>query len=83
MHAKLLQSRLTLCDPMDCSHPGSSVRGQEFWSGLPWPPPGHLPDPEIKPMSFMSPVLAGRFFTTSAAQKAPERVNVELKQKAS
>ena len=27
MHAKSLQSRLTLCDPMDCSPPGSSVRG--------------------------------------------------------
>ena len=56
---------------------------QEFWSGLPWPPPGHLPYPEIKPMSLMLPVLAGRFFTTRATRKAPETVNVELKQKAS
>ena len=39
---------------------------QEFWRGFPLPSPGHLPDPEIEPMSFMSPALAGEFFTTSA-----------------
>ena len=39
---------------------------QEYWSGLPFPSPGDLPDPGIKPMSLMSPALAGRFFTTSA-----------------
>ena len=40
---------------------------QEHWSGLPCPPPGDLPDPEIEPTSLTSPVLAGRFFTTAAA----------------
>ena len=39
---------------------------QEYWSGLPSPPPGELPDPGIIPVSPMSPALAGRFFTTSA-----------------
>ena len=39
---------------------------QEYWSGLPCPPPGDLPDPGIKPTSLMSPALTGRFFTTSA-----------------
>ena len=39
---------------------------QEYWSGLPFPPPGDLPDPQIKPTSLVSPVLAGRFFTSSA-----------------
>ena len=38
---------------------------QEYWSGLPCPPPGDLPDPGIEPTSLVSPVLAGRFFTTS------------------
>ena len=38
---------------------------QEYWSGLPCPPPGYLYDPGIKPASFMSPALAGGFFTTS------------------
>ena len=38
---------------------------KESWSGLLCPPPGIEPDPRIKPMSLMSPTLAGRFFTTS------------------
>ena len=37
---------------------------QEYWSGLPFPPPGDLPDPETEPLSFASPALAGGFFTT-------------------
>ena len=39
---------------------------QEYWSGLPYPPPGDLPDPGIETASLMSPALAGGFFTTSA-----------------
>ena len=39
---------------------------QEYWSGLPCPSPGDLPDPGIEPRSLMSPALASRFFTTSA-----------------
>ena len=44
----------TLCDPMDCSLPGSSVHGisrQGYWSGLPFPSPGDLPDSGIEPGS--------------------------------
>ena len=44
---------------------------QEYWSGLPCPPPGDLPDPGIKPASPMSPALAGRFFTSSTIWEAP------------
>ena len=50
----------TLCNPKDCSPPGSSVRGfprQEYWSGLPFPAPGYLLDPRIKPASPESPAL--------------------------
>jgi len=43
---------------------------QEYWSGLPWAPPGDLPDPGIEPTSFMSPALAGGFFATSATCEA-------------
>ena len=32
---------------------------QEYWSGLPCPPPGDLPNPGIKRASLMSPALAG------------------------
>ena len=42
---------------------------QEYWSRLPWPPPGDLPDPGIEPVSLMPPALAGGFFTTSATWK--------------
>ena len=69
MHANLLQSCLTLCDPMDCCPPGSSVHGilqtgvgdtgywiwyPGYWSGLLCPPPGDLSNPGIKPESLMS-----------------------------
>ena len=148
MHAQSLQSCPILCDPMDCSPPGSSVYGilqarilewvhmpssresslprdrnsspaspalqvdsctelpgmpmiyceakllshvrlfaipwtiacqaplsmgfsrQELCSGLPCPPPEDLPDPGIEPESFMSPALAGEFFTTRATWEA-------------
>ena len=73
VHAKSLQSCLTLCDPMDCNPPGSSSMGfsrQEYWSGLPCPPPGDLPEPGIKPRSPMFPALAGGFFTTSTTWEA-------------
>ena len=44
----------TLCDPMACSPPDSSVCGisqQEYWSGLSFPSSGDLPDPGIGPGS--------------------------------
>ena len=39
---------------------------QEYWSELPCPPPGDLPNPGTEPAVLMSPALAGSFFTTSA-----------------
>ena len=73
VRVKSLRSCLTLCNPMDCSLPGSSVHGilqARIWSGLPCPPPGDLPNPGMEPTSLMSPALAGRFFTTSATWEA-------------
>ena len=49
---------LTLCDPI------VGFSRQEYWSGLPFPPPGDLPDPGIEPVSLASPALAGEFFTS-------------------
>ena len=43
---------------------------QEYWSGLPFPSPGDLPDPGIEPTYLMSPSLAVMVFTTSAAWEA-------------
>ena len=57
----VIQSHLTLCNPVDCS-PHQAPLSMEFsrhkyWSGLPFPPPGDLSNPGIKPASPMSLVL--------------------------
>ena len=41
---------------------------QKYWSGLPFPPPGDLPDPGTEPAAL---ALAGRFLTTNATWVAP------------
>ena len=67
-----------LCDPMDCSPPGSSVHGifqQEYWSGLLFPSPGDLPDPGIEPKS---PALVAGFFTSEQSGKATDIVRLKL-----
>ena len=43
---------------------------QEYWSGLPCPPPGNLPNPGIELASRISPALAERFYTASATWEA-------------
>ena len=56
-----LQLCPAFCDVMDCSSPGSPSTGffwQEYWSTLPCPPPGDLPNPGIKPTSHI--VYIGR-----------------------
>ena len=42
---------------------------QEYWAGLLFPTPGHLPNPGIKLMSLTSPALADGFFTTAPPEK--------------
>ena len=58
--AQLLQLCPTLCDPKDCSPPGSSLYGilqvRILW-GFPWPPPGYLPHLRIESASPSSPAL--------------------------
>ena len=66
--AKLFPS---LCDPMVQRPSGFSVHGQEYWNGLPFPPPEALPNPGIEPMSLLSPELAGGIFITSATWGNP------------
>ena len=61
---------------MDCRGPHSASMsmgffGQEYWSGLPFPPPGDLPDPGIK---LRSPALTGGFFTTEPPGKPNEHL---------
>ena len=72
MCAKLLQSCPTVRDLWTVAHQVSMSMGfsrQEYWDGLPCPPPGDLPDPGIKPTSPASPALAGGFFTTEPRGK--------------
>ena len=74
VHAKSLQSCLTLCNPMDHSPQGSFVHGilqaRVPECSLPCILPGDLSNPRIEPTSLRSPALAGGFFTTSATWEA-------------
>ena len=68
------QSCPTLCDPMDCNPPGSSVcwiLQARILEWIAFPTPGDLTDPGIEPA--MSPALAGGFFTTEPPGKSIER----------
>ena len=64
---------MTLCNPVDCSLPGSSVQRILQVRILEWVvifSSRYLPDLETEPTSFMSPALAGGFFTTSTMWEA-------------
>ena len=76
MRARSLQSYLTLCDGMDCSPPCFSVLGidspgKKTTGDNPFPAPEDLPNLGTEPVSLMSPVLAGVFFTTSTTWGSP------------
>ena len=65
----LLTHVLLFATPWTIAHQGPLAMGffrQEYWSELPFPPPGDLPDPRIKPASLASLALLGIFFTTMA-----------------
>ena len=51
---------------------------QEYWSGLPFPPPGDLPDPGIEPESSAYPLLVGGFFATERPGKTPANISYNL-----
>ena len=67
MHAKLLQSCPTPYDPMDVARQAPLSMGfsrQEYWSGLPFPPPGDLSNPGMEPTSSASHALKVDFLPT-------------------
>ena len=69
MKVLVAQSCLALCDPMDCSHQAPLSMGfsrQDYWSGLPFPSPGDLLNPGIKPGS---PALEADALTTEPPGK--------------
>ena len=68
------QSSPTLCDSIDSSMPASSVYGifrQRYWTGLPFPSQGDLPNLGNEPLCLMSLALVGRFFIISTTWEAP------------
>ena len=71
MHAQLL-SHVPLLDLWTVASQAPLYMGfprKEYWSGLPFPPPGHLPNPGTESMFSVSPELAGGFFTTEPPGK--------------
>ena len=77
MHAQLLNHVQLFATPWTVARQvllSMGIFRQEYWSGLPFPPSGHLSDAGIKPMSHLSPVLAGRSFTTEPPGK-PSDIN--------
>ena len=73
MHAKLFSYIRLFVTLWTIAHQASLSMGfsrQEYWSGLPCPPLGDLPDPGIKPMSLVFPALASKLFTTSTTWEA-------------
>ena len=73
IHPKLLQSCPTLCDPMDCSPPASTVHGIFQARILEWvafPTPGDLPDPGIEPVYLRYPAFVSRFLQLALPGKA-------------
>ena len=79
VHSPLLNRVQLFVTPWTLAHQVPLSMGfprQEYWSGLPFPPPGDLPDPGIKPES---PALAGGFFTTEPPGKPLPRGKVCLK----
>jgi len=49
---------------------------QEYWSGLPFPPPGDLPDPGMEPRSLKSPALAGEFSLCHLGSPRSQKCNL-------
>ena len=79
VESEVAQSYPTLCDPMDCSMPGSSLSmkfsRQDYWSGLPFPFPGDLSNPEIKSWS---PALQADCVSTELPGKPEVDIRVSL-----
>ena len=74
-HRDWLSDRLMACSPPGQAPLSMGFSRQEYWSGLPCPPPGDLPNPGIKPASLMSPALVG----TSLPSAPPGKPHTYIK----
>ena len=75
MHACSVMSNSVALWTLACQ-PSQSMEfsRQEYWSGLPFPPPGDLPNLGIKPELLESLALAGRFFTNWTTWEASREI---------
>ena len=72
MCGQLFSRVLLFATPWTVAHqapPSLEFSRQEYWSSLPFPILGDLPNPGIQPVSLASPALAGRFSTTEPSGK--------------
>ena len=72
-------SCVRLCDPMTVAHQTPLTIGfsrQEYWSEVPFPPPGDLPNPGTEPTSPEATVLVSEFFTTEPPGKPTDRKEI-------
>ena len=72
VHAQSLSHILVFVTPWTVAHHAPlslAFPRQEHWNGLPFPSPGDLPNPGIKPESPAAPALADRFVTTESPGK--------------
>ena len=77
--SEVAQSCRTLCDPRTVAHqapPSMGFSRQEYWSGLPFPSPGDLPDPGIEPRS---PALQADALTSEVQKQKNESLVTEIK----
>ena len=78
LRVKLLIHVRLFATPWTVAHQDPPTMGfprQEYWSGLPFPSPGDLPDPGVESLS---PSLAGGFFTTEPLGKPTKRIYMQL-----
>ena len=74
-HAKSLSRVWLFATPWTVAHQAPLSMGvfrQEYWNGLPCPPPEDLPDPMIESASLTSPAKAGRFLTLLATWESQQ-----------
>ena len=72
-HAQLFVTLQTVAHQASLS---TGFSWQKYWSGLPFPPPGNLPNLGIEGTSLIFPALAGRFLTTSATWEARSSMEI-------
>jgi len=78
--SRLLSCFQVFATPWTVASPAPLSMGfsrKEYWSGLPWPPPGDIPDPGMELTSLESLALTGGLFTPSTTWEALRKVPLD------